>query len=42
MTIEIYIDEQSEGQQTYFEEIRQLYYRVFMLLWVFCHGRKYK
>lgn len=27
MTIEIYIDEQSEGQQTYFEEIRQLYYR---------------
>ncbi|CAG2223752.1 SPT6 [Mytilus edulis] len=28
LTIEMYIDEQVEGRQTYFEEIRQLYYRV--------------
>ncbi|VDI00276.1 transcription elongation factor SPT6 [Mytilus galloprovincialis] len=27
LTIEMYIDEQVEGRQTYFEEIRQLYYR---------------
>jgi len=42
MTIEIYIDEQGEGQQTYFEEIRQLYYRVCLLLWDFCYSMKYK